>query len=282
MNRSARWPQKKIRTLRHFAYIVISIVAIFLATACSRTPSNVISPDDMAEVMADMYIAESVVEMNRHQYVSDSSRRLLRQSVLEHHGFTSADFDTSMVWYGHNYSSYLDVCDRTIEILQKKSDQAGTALMEANVSFFGDSVDIWSGSPYLRINNRIPSRYVKFGIDSDENSEAGDIYTWRVKLVDDQARSVRWFMLANYSDSTTEYLNSTTSAMGWNEMTFITDSTRTLQELSGYFEIIIDRDIDKQKLNDIWIDSISLVRKRVNPDMYDTNRYRLRRGRRME
>lgn len=282
MNRSIRWPTKKNRILRRFAYISFACAAVWLAVACGRTPSHVIPTDDMAEVMADMYIAESVVEMNRHQYSSDSSRRLLRQSVLARHGYTPEDFDTSMVWYGHNYSTYLDVCDRTIEILQKKSEQAGSAIMEANASFFGDSVDIWSGSPYLKINGRIPSRYVKFDIDSDENSEAGDIYTWRVKLVDDQARSVRWFMLANYSDSTTEYLNSSTSSMGWNEMTFITDSTRTLKDLSGYFEIIVDRDLDKHKVNDIWIDSISLVRKRVNPDMYYTNRYRLRRGRRME
>ncbi len=236
----------------------------------------------MAEVMADMYIAESVVEMNRHQYVTDSSRRMLKQSVLAMHGYNSDDFDTSMVWYGHNYSQYVDVFDRTIKILEKKSAQAGTALMEANASFFGDSVDVWTGAPFLKVSSRDPSKYVKFEIECDENSEPGDIYTWRVKLVDDQARSVRWFMLANYSDSTTEYLNSSTSSMGWNEMTFVTDSTRNLTDMGGYFEIVPDGDRDLDKIKDIWLDSISLVRKRVNSEMYETNRYKLRHGRRME
>lgn len=256
--------------------------ASWLSVACTRTPSHVIDPDDMAEVLADMYIAESVVDLNRHQYVTDSSRRLLKQSVLAMHGYDSEDFDTSMVWYGHNYSEYVDVYDRTIKILEKKSAQAGTALMEANASFYGDSVDIWSGAPFLKINRRIPSGFVRFKIEGDENSEPGDIYSWRVKLVDDQARSVRWFMLANYSDSTTEYLNSSTSSMGWNEMTFVTDSTRTLEDMSGYFEIVPDRELDLNKVNDIWLDSISLVRKRVNPEIYSTNRYRLRGGRRIE
>lgn len=236
----------------------------------------------MAEVLADMYIAESVVDMNRHQYTSDSSRRLLKQSVLARHGFTSEDFDTSMVWYGHNYSIYNEVFDHTVEILEKRSAEAGTALLEANASFFGDSVDIWSGSRYALINRRIPSRYIKFEVECDDNSEPGDIYTWRVKLFDDKARSVRWYMLANYSDSTTEYLNSTTSSMGWNEISFVTDSTRTLTDISGYFEIVTDRELDMGKVNDIWLDSISLVRKRVNPEIYEVNRYRLRGGRRME
>lgn len=236
----------------------------------------------MAEVLADMYIAESVVDMNRHQYVTDSSRRLLKQSVLARHGYTSDDFDTSMVWYGHNYTKYVDVFDRTIEILEDKSAKAGSALLEANATFYGDSVDIWGGSPYLKINKRIPTKYVKFNVEADENSEPGDMYTWRVKLVDDQARSVRWFMLANYSDSTNEYLNSSSSSMGWNEMTFVTDSTRELSDISGYFEIVLDREVDTEKINDIWLDSISLVRKRVNPEIYSTNRYRLRSGRRIE
>lgn len=236
----------------------------------------------MAEVLADLYIAESVVEMNRHQYTSDSSRRLLKQSVLARHGYTTEDFDTSMVWYGHNYSIYNDVSDHAIEILEKRSAEAGTALMEANASFYGDSVDIWGASRYALINRRVPSRYIKFDIECDENSELGDIYTWRVKLFDDMARSVRWFMLANYSDSTTEYLSSTTSSMGWNEISFFTDSTRTLNDISGYFEIITDRDLEAGKIKDIWLDSISLVRKRVNPDGYEMNRYRLRSGRRME
>lgn len=236
----------------------------------------------MSEILADMFIAESVADMNRHQYTSDSSRRLLKQAVLAAHGYSSEDFDTSLVWYGHNYSTYNDVYDRTIEILEEKSAEAGTALIQANATFYGDSVDIWSGSKYAVVNRRVPSKYIKFGLECDENSEPGDFYTWRVKLIDDMSRSVRWFMLANYSDSTTEYLNSTTSSMGWNEMMFVTDSTRTLTDISGYFEIIIDRDIQEQKVKDIWLDSISLIRKRVNPEVYDMNRYKLRHGRRME
>lgn len=250
--------------------------------ACSRTPSNVIDPDDMAEVLADMYIAESVVDMNRHQYVSDSSRRLLKQSVLAAHGFTSGDFDTSMVWYGHNYSTYNEVFDRTIEILEKKSSEAGTAILEANATFYGDSVDIWGASRYTIISPRMPSKYVKFDVEGDENSEPGDFYTWRVKLVDNTVRSIRWYMIANYSDSTSEYLSSSTTSMGWNEMTFATDSTRTIKDISGYFEIVTDSESESNKVTDIWLDSISLVRKRVNPDVYGTNRYKLRRNRRME
>lgn len=278
MNRSDQSSNLKTNSLRWLVYVSVVASAAGIMAACSRTPSHVIGQDDMAKVLTDMYIAESVVDMNRHLYTSDSSRRMLKQSVLARYGYTTDDFDTSMVWYGHHYSDYIKVFDKTIKILEERSTQAGSALIEANASFYGDSVDVWSGSTFLKINKRLPSKYVKFEIECDENSEPGDMYTWRAKLVDDMARTVRWFMLANYSDSTTEYLNSSTSSMGWNEMTLVTDSTRTLTDISGYFEIVLDREMDMNKINDIWIDSISLLRKRVNPDIYETNRYRLRSG----
>ena len=282
MSRSDQSPTPRKNSLRRLAYISFAASAVWILVACGRTPSHVIGLDDMAEVLADMYIAESVVDMNRHLYSTDSSRRMFKQSVLAKHGYTIDDFDTSMVWYGHHYSDYIAVYDNTIKILEERGSQAGSALIEANASYYGDSVDIWSGSSFLKINRRLPSKYVKFEIECDENSKPGDIYTWRAKLVDDMARSVRWFMLANYSDSTCEYLNSSTSSMGWNEMSLVTDSTRTLTDISGYFEIVLDREMDMNKINDIWIDSISLVRKRMNPDIYETNRYRLRRGHRLE
>ncbi len=53
-----------------------------------------IPDDEMAELMADIHTAESVVDTERRVFATDSMRRLLKQSVLARYGYTMADFDS--------------------------------------------------------------------------------------------------------------------------------------------------------------------------------------------
>lgn len=259
-------------------YLPIIFVAL-LAFACSRVPSGVIDQDDMAYVLADMYMAESYVEQNYNDYNTDSARRMLKQSVLAKYDYETADFDSSLMWYGMHSDIYMKVNDRVMEILKERDRDLGSAILQSNSSFSGDSVDVWSGARYALFNRRMPSYYVSFEIDADENQEAGDVYSWRVKSDDEKVRSFRWVMLAQYSDSTYDYLNTMTSMSGLNEALFATDSTKDIVALRGYFEPVIDGEGkfkgDKSYSGSIWVDSISLIRKRVNPEEYSLQRSRL-------
>ena len=120
---------------------------------------------------------------------------------------------------------------------------------------------------------------MSFEMGADDNQEPGDTYTWRVKLDDSDVSSIRWVILAQYNDSTSDYLNTTTSTLGWNEVRFTTDSTKTIKAFKGYFEPLSEHgnlSNGNSKTNrPIWIDSISLIRRRVNPDMYSMDRSRL-------
>ena len=247
-----------------------------LALACTRVPSGVIAQDDMAYVLADMYMAESYVDQNYQEFSTDSARRLLKQSVLAKYGYVSADFDSSLMWYGMHSDIYMKVNDRVIEILKQRDKEIGSAIMQSNASFAGDSVDVWSGARYAMVHRRLPSRFVSFEIGEDDNQESGDTYSWRVKMEDANAKSIRWVMLAQYTDSSYDYLNTVTSAKGWNEAFLATDSSKTIKSLKGYFEPMLEnsgKDIPADYA--VWIDSISLIRKRVNPEEYGVQRSRL-------
>lgn len=259
---------------------LILFTAALLLCACRRTPSGVIPPSDMAEVLADIYVAEGVVNNNQNIYREDSMKKLLKQSVFAAHGITQAEFDTSMVWYGHNLKTYIDVHDRVIKILEKRNVAMGNAVVQLASSIAGDSVDVWPASKYAAITKLLPSKFVKFDIQSDPNWEPGDIYTWRMKLLDDNSNTVHWTIVAEYDDNSTDWLYSRTSSPNWNEVTFVSDSTLTLKSIKGYFEVAPSdshRDDHSSKSVDatIWIDSISLIRKRTNSRDYNL-RFRLR------
>lgn len=251
--------------MRHALKILVLAPAVFLA-ACDGTPSYVISKSEMAAVMADMHVADAVVSLNSQAYRSDSSRMLLRQSVLERHGVTAAEFDTSLYWYGRNLDKYADVYDRAVKILEKRSsDLGGMAAVTGGVTLSGDSVDVWTGARYAFLTSRLPSRSVRFSLPADDNSESGDVYTWRLKLLDEGHASVRWNMVARYADNTLDVLGSTTSRRGLNEMSFATDSTKTLVRLDGFVEIK-PGGIASERDGEMSVDSIALLRRRMSPE----------------
>lgn len=229
--------------------------------SCSKVPSYVIEPDRMAALMADIHVGESVIELHRAQYPDDSTKMMLKQSVLERHGVTQHDLDTSMEWYGHNITYYMDVYDKTIEILERRMAETGNRIAAENISVAGDSVDVWSSAMMLAVNRLSPSRFITFSIQSDENWERGDAYTWRAKFTNSQDESV-WGIMADYADGTTEYITADLSGDGWREISFVADSTKDARRVYGYMNI------SGRPGTSIWADSIMLIRNRLQLDRY--------------
>lgn len=261
--------------MRKLAFLLIMLGV--LAVSCRRTPSGVLSKKEMSRLLADMHVAESVVDLNQGEYQSDSMKRVLKESVLEHHGVTQEDLDTSLVWYGQHLDMYIKVYDDVIDILEKRNRELGTALVQSAITMAGDSVDVWSGLRYATIDNRTISRYLTFDIERDENWEKGDVYTWRLKLLDNDNLNVQWSIVAEYDDNQIESLTATSGNSDWNEVIFAGDSTKIPTRIRGIAEVRPSRsfshtDNDGGKVFPATfttnIDSVSLIRKRLNPDSY--------------
>lgn len=250
---------------------LLSILAVaLLAVACSKTPKGIIPPEEMAQLMADIHTAEAVIELNRGEYRSDSLKQAFKQSVYARHGVYAATVDSSYMWYGRNINSYLEVYDRTIEILEHRLIESGNRVAaEAALSIAGDSVDVWPYSRLVTLNDRMPSATGVFSFARDENWQKGDIYVWRVKALNNSATS-RWSIVTEYSDGSIDFLSQEFSGDGWKEITMYTDSmldaTRVYGQLCG----------EVPRGTSLRFDSVEMVRKRLDPAMY-SRRYPIRR-----
>lgn len=240
------------------AYIAVGIAAAL--AACNGVPDHVIQPDEMASLMADVRMADAVVTIQAREYNNDTVKLALRRAVLERHGVSEADFDTSLVWYGHNIGKYQEVTQMSIDILEQRlKDATARAAGEAALSVAGDSVDIWTGPLVFSVNRRSPSRYIAFVFDSDRNWEPGDIYTLRSRVVS-PLNAVHWNMTAQYDDGAVETTISSLSVSesGRQELMLVTDSTRTAVRISGWIEVTPDG------YRPAVIDSVGLTRRRTN------------------
>ena len=249
--------------LRHIIFVLMAVLML----SCGKVPGYVIPPDDMAEIMADMHIAESVVEQNRSDYYTDSLKQLMKQSVLAAHGVTTQQLDTSFVWYGHNISYYMEVYDKTIALLEHRLAETGNRIAAENISIAGDSVDVWSAATMLAINRMSPSNFITFSLSKDENWEKGDSYTWRARFTNNPMPSA-WAIAAEYTDGTREIITSDISGDGWRELRLITDSTKIPENIYGYIDAV------PNAATTLWTDGIMLIRNRVNPNVYN-QRFRL-------
>lgn len=242
-------------------YLIVFCL-LLVAMSCSRVPGHIIPPDDMAEIMADMHIAESVVEQNRVDYPTDSTKQMMKQSVLKRHGVTQQQLDTSFNWYGHNISYYMEVYDKTITLLERRIAETGNRIAAENISIAGDSVDVWTNAKLLAINNLSPSKFVTFSLSSDENWERGDSYTWRAKFTNNDQAS-QWAIVADYTDGSSEMLTSELTGDGWREIRFISDSTKVARNVYGYINAL------PKTGTTLWADSIMLIRNRLDPARYN-------------
>lgn len=240
-----------------------------LVCACSKVPGGVIPPDRMAELLADFHIGEAVVDMNRGEFYNDSLRQLYKQSVYARHGVTPEEVDSSFAWYGRHMSEYMEVYDKTIEILDHRLIETGNRIAaEAALSIAGDSVDVWPNARFITFNELMPSRMATFSFSNDENWERGDSYTWRAKFFNN-TENLCFTIVAEYTDGTVEIATKNFSADGWNEIVFNTDSILTANRIFGFIDGV------SRPGTSLRTDSMEMIRKRVNHDVAP-NRYNIR------
>ncbi len=249
--------------MRHLPLIIVSTLLLLLV-ACGKIPGYVISPDKMAEIMADLHTGEAVVDANGAAYRNDSVKRALMQSICEIHGVTTADLDTSLYWYGNNLPEYVKVYDKTIEILNARIAEveksgAKTAGRIQRDTPDGDSVNIWRG-PLMRRNTAgNPSDFISFTYNSERNWERGDRYTLYARPLN--PHSPLFMTLAvTYNDGTAEYVTLNQGSEGRKQLTLVLDSAKTATNLYG----TIHYSAGRGEIS--YIDSIALVRTRGRND----------------
>lgn len=243
---------------------IIFAAALLILMACSRTPDYVIPKDIMAGLMADIYLGDAVVDNNSRAYGTDSLRKVLMQSIYQKHGVTREEVDTSLDWYGHHVQVYMEMCDLTEEILQKRVEEAERAGGKSEkaprlMSLDGDSVDVWTGIRYRRNTPDMASDFIAFNVASDKNWDRGDRYTLSVKGLNTH-RPVTLALAVDYNDGSTEYKWFNGPAEGMNRLLLVLDSAKVASTVYGSIHYAGAKDEVS------YLDSITLVRTRGRND----------------
>lgn len=255
--------------MRRLPHIIAALAIV--AVACEELPEGILDQKQMTDLLVDIHKGESVAEMQRSIYGTDSMRKTLKQSILLAHNVTQEQLDSSFVWYGNHVEEYVEVYDAVILRLEEEKEQCRQAGLAAPVFAVGDSIDVWAGTHTYRLTADLGTSSIPFLIEPDENWEPGDNYTLQYKVINSRqsAPKINANIAVDYSDNVSEYRLTPTPTQGWNKVRLVLDSTRTATAIYGRIWFDLD------SLDYIYLDSVSLVRTRCQ-----RNTYRQRAGQR--
>ena len=161
--------------------LMIGLVAVmallFCVSSCKPSlPSGVLSKGKMTDILYDYHQALAMAHMDDN---GDKGQSLAyREAVLRKHDVTSAEFDSSMVYYMRHTELledvYKDLTDRYNNEITAMGGSAKEGGEFANLSATGDTANVWNLAASMVFMPVKPFNSTSFDIKVDSTFHKGD------------------------------------------------------------------------------------------------------------
>lgn len=157
--------------------LVAVMALLFCVSSCKPSlPSGVLSKGKMTDILYDYHLALAMAHMDDN---GDKGQSLAyREAVLRKHDVTSAEFDSSMVYYMRHTELledvYKDLTDRYNNEITAMGGSAKEGGVFANLSATGDTANVWNLATSMVFMPVKPFNSTSFNIKVDSTFHKGD------------------------------------------------------------------------------------------------------------
>lgn len=157
--------------------LVAVMALLFCISSCKPSlPSGVLSKGKMTDILYDYHLALAMAHMDDN---GDKGQSLAyREAVLRKHDVTSAEFDSSMVYYMRHTELledvYKDLTDRYNNEITAMGGSAKEGGEFANLSATGDTANVWNLAASMVFMPVQPFNSTSFNIKVDSTFHKGD------------------------------------------------------------------------------------------------------------
>lgn len=157
--------------------LVAVMALLFCVSSCKPSlPSGVLSKGKMTDILYDYHLALAMAHMDDN---GDKGQSLAyREAVLRKHDVTSAEFDSSMVYYMRHTELledvYKDLTDRYNNEITAMGGSAKEGGEFANLSATGDTANVWNLAASMVFVPVKPFNSTSFDIKVDSTFHKGD------------------------------------------------------------------------------------------------------------
>ena len=157
---------------------LVAVMALFFCVSSCKPslPSGVLSKGKMTDILYDYHLALAMAHMDDN---GDKGQSLAyREAVLRKHDVTSAEFDSSMVYYMRHTELledvYKDLTDRYNNEITAMGGSAKEGGEFANLSATGDTANVWNLATSMVFMPVQPFNSTSFDIKVDSTFHKGD------------------------------------------------------------------------------------------------------------
>ena len=157
--------------------LVAVMALLFSVSSCKPSlPGGVLSKGKMTDILYDYHLALAMAHMDDN---GDKGQSLAyREAVLRKHDVTSAEFDSSMVYYMRHTELledvYKDLTDRYNNEITAMGGSAKEGGEFANLSATGDTANVWNLAASMVFMPVKPFNSTSFDIKVDSTFHKGD------------------------------------------------------------------------------------------------------------
>ena len=157
--------------------LVAVMALLFCVSSCKPSlPGGVLSKGKMTDILYDYHLALAMAHMDDN---GDKGQSLAyREAVLRKHDVTSAEFDSSMVYYMRHTELledvYKDLTDRYNNEITAMGGSAKEGGEFANLSATGDTANVWNLATSMVFMPVKPFNSTSFNIKVDSTFHKGD------------------------------------------------------------------------------------------------------------
>ena len=119
-------------------YILVIFSLLFCLTGCR--PKGILHSWEMRRVLVDLHKTDALLQVSGLYNMSTEDKALYYAQVLEKHGVTQAEFDSSLVWYTAHPQLFDKIYPKVMKDLKAEED-AFIALHEAELNMTPESRD---------------------------------------------------------------------------------------------------------------------------------------------
>ena len=246
-----------------FKFLSVWVVSALLVS-CGDRPSYVLGEDKMVSLMADMEIAEAYSNQQTGGRTTKQKIELGR-SVLAAHGVTPEELDTTLAWYGRNLDEYSKLFEKVDKEILKRKER----YVEKDFDTEKLADNIWPYSNHLILSPLSGQDALVISL-GEPPVNGGEKLNLSFSLPN--RTNMKGLLGVDYSDGTSESINSVFNGKAKVEMNLQIDTAKTVSRMFGVFSVKDKKDlplyIDSLKITTLPFDTIEYRQKKRTQKNY--------------
>lgn len=254
-------------------YYLILFFLVGMIVSCSQRPKDVLSPDQMRNVLIDMHVADGIFETPAYRHTPTNEKSQYYAAILNKYGVTEAQFDSSVVWYTRNPDQFDKIYAQVVNQLEQKDKNVKDGMYlseeERKARIVIGTKDLWTTQ---RIQYKYPDSIGSelYFVVRDSSLMANDMYklSFVYQHGESGCKGNRLDFSVHYNDGWVERMVHELTPDGCFRRVTLYAQAQHNAEIEYLLGVIAERDTCKMTLQ---LDSISLLRT-YNPSVQDSIR----------